>query len=48
MFLTAIPNPFNTDPNCYRFEQEDDARHDVRLLKSQLTSLHEILAEISD
>ncbi len=37
-----------SDPKYYRFEQEVDARHDVKLLKSQLASLHEILAEISD
>ena len=48
LFLAVGPNPFNSDPKYYRFEQEADARHDVKLLKSQLASLLKILAEISD
>ena len=48
LFLTSIPNPFNSDPKYYRFEQETDSKHDVKLLKSQLASLRKILAEISD
>ena len=48
LFLTTVPNPFNSDPKYYRFEQETDSKHDVKLLKSQLASLRKILAEISD
>ena len=48
LFLTTIPNPFNSDPQDYRFEQEADSKHDVKLLKSQLASLREILASLSD
>ena len=46
--LAVVPNPFNRDPKYYGFKEEADARHDVKLLKSQLASLHEILTEISD
>jgi hypothetical protein len=48
LFLTTVPNPFNSDPKYYRFEQEADSQHDVQLLNSQLGSLREILASLSD
>ena len=48
LFVSIGPNPFNRDPKYFRFEQEADSRHDVKLLETQLASLHEILAEISD
>ena len=48
LFLTTIRNPFNSDPKYYRFDQETDAKHDMELLKSQLASLRQILAEITD
>ena len=44
--LSIEPNPFNTDPS-YRFEPESDYGHDIRLLKSQLRSLQQILASLS-
>ena len=48
LFLTTVPNPFNSDPKYYRFDQETDSKDDVKFLKSQLASLREILAKISD
>ena len=46
--LTSIgPNPFNADPS-YRFHPESDYQHDIRLLKSQIRSLREILASLND
>ena len=47
-FLTTVRNPFNSDLKSYRFEQETDWKHDVKLLTSQLASLREILAQLSD
>ena len=44
LFESIGPNPFNSDP-FYRFQPESDYQHDIELLKSQLFSLQEILAE---
>jgi hypothetical protein len=38
-------NPFNMDPR-YRFNPASDYKHDIKLLKSQLRSLREILASL--
>ncbi len=43
LFECVGPNPFNSDPR-YRFHPEHDYQHDIKLLKSQLGSLREILA----
>ncbi len=45
LFECVGPNPFNSDPR-YRFHPEPDYQHDIRLLKSQLGSLQEILASL--
>jgi hypothetical protein len=45
LFAVIGPNPFNAGP-YRRFQPEADYRHDVKLLKSQLGSLQEILASL--
>lgn len=40
-------NPFNIDPG-YRLNPEPDYNHDFNLLRSQLRSLREILASLSE
>ena len=40
------PLPFNVNPH-YRFCPEADYQHDIKLLKSQLFSLQEILASLN-
>ena len=45
LFGSIGPNPFNGDP-CYPFHPAPDYQHDIKLLKSQLRSLQEILARL--
>ena len=40
-------NPFNMDSR-YKFNPETDYKHDIKLLKSQLASLREILASLGN
>jgi hypothetical protein len=47
LFGSVEPNPFNVNPH-YRFCREPDYQHDIKLLKSQLFSLQEILASLDN
>jgi hypothetical protein len=45
LFAVIGPNPFNVNPR-HRFQPELDYHNDIKLLKSQLGSLREILASL--